>query len=154
MNTQTRLERAERLLAEWARGSNRPQPHRLDFDIDPDDLLAAAGALVRGGWGYLAAITGMDPGVETGELWVLYHFAEGAAVVTLRLSIPREKPVVATLRDLVPLSGIYERELSEILGVEIAGATDQSRLFIPDDWPEGVWPMRKNFEIASAPAEG
>lgn len=154
MNTQTRLEFAERLLAEWSRGTSAPQPHRLDVIIDPGDLLAAAGALVRSDWGYLAAITGMDPGVATGALWVLYHFAKGAAVVTLRITVPRDKPAVPTLHHLVPLSEIYERELSEILGVEIIGMADKSRLFIPDDWPEGVYPMRKEFEMADAIAEG
>lgn len=154
MNTQTQLERAERLLAEWSRGNDSPQTHRLDVTIEPDDLLAAAGALVETNWGYLAAITGLDPGVETGSLWVLYHFVEGAAVVTLRVAVPRETPAVPTLRELVPLSGIYERELSEILGVEVTGTADRSRLFIPDDWPEGVYPMRKDFELASATAEG
>lgn len=154
MNTQTQLEHAERLLAEWSRGTDSPQAHRLDVAIEPDDLLAATGALVEANWGYLAAITGLDPGVETGALWVLYHFAEGPAVVTLRVAVPRESPAVSTLRELVPLAGIYERELSEILGVEVTGTADRSRLFIPDDWPEGVYPMRKDFEIASAIVEG
>lgn len=154
MDTQTRLERAEQLLAEWSRGTDAPQSHRLDVVIEPDNLLAAAGALVEANWGYLAAITGLDPGVETGALWVLYHFAEGAAVVTLRVTVPRETPAVPTLRKLVPLSGIYERELTEILGVEVTGTADRSRLFIPDDWPEGVFPMRKDFELAAATVEG
>lgn len=154
MNTQNRLETAERLLAEWSRGTNYPQPHRLDIGIDSGDLPAVADALVRSNWGYLAAITGMDPGVATGSLWVLYHFAEGEAIVTLRLTVPRDAPAVPTLHKIVPLSEIYERELYEVLGVEIAGMADKSRLFIPDDWPEGVYPMRKDFEMADATPEG
>lgn len=148
MNTHNHLERAEQLLAAWSRGTNRPRDNRLDIEIEPADLLPAVSALVDARWGYLAAITGLDPGVETGCLWTLYHFAEGAAVVTLRVTVPRDNPALPTISRLVPLAGIYERELSEILGVTINGTQKYGRLFIPDDWPEDVFPLRKDFQIA------
>lgn len=148
MNTQSYLERAESLLSPWAAGATRPQTDRLDLDVPPHELPDATAALVNAGWGYLAAITGLDPGVATGALWVLYHFAEGAAVVTLRVTIPRAEPAVATIRHLTPIAGIYEQELSEVLGVTILGAPPAGRLFLADDWPEGVYPLRKDFQPA------
>ncbi len=93
------------------------------------------------------AITGLDPGVATGQLHVLYHFAEGAAVVTLRLALPRDAAEVPTLRPLIPLAAIFEQELSEVLGVAVVGAPIRGRLFLPDDWPEGVYPLRKDFQF-------
>lgn len=147
MSTQNYLEHAESLLARWTRQLNQFQPNRIDFDIEPRDLLAAVTSLVDARWGYLAAITGLDPGVDTRKLWVLYHFAEGAAVVTLRVAVSREYPALPTIRKLVPLAAIYEQELSEVLGVTITGAPQAGRLFIPDDWPEGVYPLRKDFQL-------
>lgn len=147
MNTRNQLERAEQLLSRWLAGMTYPTPKRLDIAIEPDEILPAVRAMVDASWGYLAAITGLDPGVETETLWVLYHFAEGAEIVTLRVAIPRELPVVPTIRHLVPLAGIYEQELSEVLGVEIAGVEDNGRLFLPDDWPDDVYPLRKDFQI-------
>jgi Ni,Fe-hydrogenase III component G len=148
MNTLNYLERAETLLTPWLDGATRPQENRLDLTIPVDALLPAVTALVEARWGYLAAITGLDPGVDGGELWVLYHFAEGAAVVTLRVTLPREHAIVPTIRELISLAGIYEQELSEVLGVTIAGAPAGGRLFLPDDWPDNVYPLRKDFQPA------
>ncbi len=148
MNTQSYLERAETLLSPWAAGAMRPQANRLDLDVPAGELPEAAAALAHAGWGYLAAITGLDPGVTTGALWVLYHFAEGGAVVTLRVTIPREQPAVPTIRHLAPVAGIYEQELSEVLGVTVLGAPPSGRLFLADDWPDDVYPLRKDFQPA------
>lgn len=149
MNTSNPLERAEALLSRWMDGAARPQPYRLDLEIASGELLDAVGALVEARWGYLAAISGVDPGTETGVLWALYHFAEGAAVVTLRVILPRQTSAVPTIRELIPLAGIYEQELSEVLGISIMGAAPRGRLFLADDWPEGVYPLRKEFQPAS-----
>jgi Ni,Fe-hydrogenase III component G len=146
MNTQNYLERAERALAPWMDRASRPQAHRLDLLIGPEDLLSAVSALTNDEWGYLAAITGLDPGLETGELWALYHFAEGAAVVTLRVVMPRANPRVPTIRALAPLAAIYEQELREMLGVTMTGTPPTGRLFLADEWPEGVYPLRKDFQ--------
>ena len=148
MNTQSYLERAESLLSPWAAGATRPQANRLDLNVPPDELPEAAAALAHANWGYLAAITGLDPGVATGALWVLYHFAEGAAVVTLRVTVPRDEPAVPTIRHLTPVAGIYEQELSEVLGVAVRGAPPAGRLFLADDWPADVYPLRKDFQPA------
>ena len=80
--TQKPLERVEALLEPWLTRTERPADNRLDIWLPADDLLPVVATLVEDEWGYLAAITGLDPGVATGESHVLYHFAEGAAVVT------------------------------------------------------------------------
>lgn len=139
------LERAEALLAPWLGKTEQPAPNRLTVELGAADLLPAVATLNAGGWGYLAAITGLDPGLATGALHVLYHFAEGAVVLTLRVVVPRDAAVVTTIRDIVPLAYIYEQELSEVLGIEVAGAPVGGRLFLPDDWPDGVYPLRKDF---------
>lgn len=148
MNGSNQLERAETLLAPWMANATHPQDNRLDVAVAAEELLAAVTALVDARWGYLVAITGLDPGVDSGVLWVLYHFAEGAAVVTLRVTVARDLPVVPTIRELIPLAGMYEQELSEVLGVTLDGAPAGGRLFLSDDWPDGVYPLRKDFQPA------
>ncbi len=145
--TQNHLSRVEALLEPWLARTERPTDNRLDIWLAADDLLPVVATLVAEEWGYLMAITGLDPGVATGQLHVLYHFAEGAAVVTLRLALPRDAAEVPTLRPLIPLAAIFEQELSEVLGVAVVGAPIRGRLFLPDDWPEGVYPLRKDFQF-------
>jgi NADH-quinone oxidoreductase subunit D len=62
---------------------------------------------------------------------------------------------VPTIEDIIPPATFFERELHEILGFHITGAKTSDRLFISDDWPEEVYPLRKDFSIDQAkPVEG
>lgn len=160
MKTQLALEKAEKILNEIALSLNRPEENRLDVHIAAENLKRAVKAmLIDHQWGYLSAITGMDkpeyvvdettrvktpvPGV--GSLEVLYHFCEGAAVVTLRVLVPYDNPLVDSICDLMPGASLYEREAMELLGIEFVGTPDRSRLVLPESWPDGVYPLRKTF---------
>jgi NADH:ubiquinone oxidoreductase subunit C len=147
---QTTLQTAADVLAEWTQETITTEDNRLDVVIKGSDLLAAVAALQAARWGYLSTITGVDLGVDAGELEVLYHFCEGAAIVTLRVRIPRENPTVPSLYSIVPSVSFYERELIEMFGITIEGTPNTDRLFLPDDWPQGVYPMRKDFDITDA----
>jgi Ni,Fe-hydrogenase III component G len=144
MNTDTALKSAADLLVGWAIETATPEANRLDTIVAGGNLLSAVRALVRAHWGYLAGITGLDLGVEAGQMEVLYHFCAGAAVVTLRVRVPRDQAAVPTICGLLPAASFYERELREMLGVEISGLTNVDHLFLPDDWPDGVYPLRKD----------
>ena len=72
--TETRLQAAETLLTDLLLERTTPAPHRRDVSLAPDALVPAVTRLHEAGWGYLAAITGLDLGVEAGVIEVLYHF--------------------------------------------------------------------------------
>lgn len=146
MDTELAIQKAEGLVQRWAQRAERPALNRLDVWVDGNDLLKATQALIDDGWGYLAAITGLDLGVEDGQIEVLYHFCRGAAVLSVRALTPREAAMVPSVCPIIPSASFYERELSEMLGVTVAGTPDPSRLFLPEEWPEGVYPLRKDFE--------
>lgn len=138
------LEQAAGLLAPWATATVWPEANRLDVPLSVAHLLDAAGALADSRWGYLSAITGLDHGPEAGHLEVLYHFCAGAAVLTLRVEIPREAAVVPSVCGVIPSARLYEQELHELMGVTVDGLPDLGRLFLADDWPEGIYPLRKD----------
>ncbi len=154
MNTDTILQKATELLAGWTISSAAPESNRLDYKIAPGDLPAAAAALIDSRWGYLSAITGLDPGPETGELEALYHFCSGAAVATLRVPVPRENPSVPSVCSVIPSASLYEREMMEMVGIDIPDTPNHDRLFLPDDWPVGVYPLRKDTDLSAVPAPG
>jgi NADH:ubiquinone oxidoreductase subunit C len=145
VSTDSALDRAGELLGPWTSATSRPEPHRLDIAVAAADVVVAVRALRDAGWGYLAAITGLDLGAAAGGLDVLYHFCAGAAIVTLRVRILRSNATVPSICDLVPSASFFERELSEMFGVTVTGTPDVSRLLLPDDWPDGVYPLRKDF---------
>ncbi len=154
METDAMLKTAARLLQRWAQATATPEPERLDVTLDAADLVPAVAALQQARWGYLAAITGVDLGPEAGEIELLYHFCAGAAVVTLRVRTPRNQAFVPSICDSVPSASFYERELMEMLGVTVANTPNTDRLFLPDDWPQGVYPLRKDFRLEDAPVPG
>ena len=151
MNTKQNIEKAEWLLTQYNKGTAYPETDRLDVLITADDLRSAISTMHEAKWGYLSAITGLDLGVESGQLEVLYHFCDGPAITSLKVHLSRtEDPCLPTIEDIIPAATFFERELSETVGIHVTGARSMDRLFIPDDWPEGVYPMRADFKIEQA----
>jgi NADH-quinone oxidoreductase subunit D len=156
MNIEQNLQTVEQLLVSWNKEATHPEANRLDISIRAQDLRAAVKALHDAGWGYLSAITGIDLGPGSGQMEALYHFCSGAAVTTLRIGLPRTNQVtLPTIEDIIPPATFFERELHEMLGFKITGTKSNERLFIPDDWPEDVYPLRADFAVEQAkPVEG
>lgn len=142
------------LLAPIARAHDAPAAHRLDVTLEPEDLPTALQALIDAQWGYLATITGVDLGPEAGVIEVLYHVCARADVLWLRVHTPREAAEVPTICGVIPSASFYERELSEMLGVTVRGTPDPRLLFLPDEWPADVYPLRKDFEPSGAQSAG
>jgi ech hydrogenase subunit E len=155
-NTEQNLQNAEALLTDWNKETTHPESNRLDVVVTVADLRPAVTALHDARWGYLSTITGLDLGVESGQMEALYHFCHGAAITTLKVRLPRLGDVtLPTIEDIIPPATFFERELHEMLGFHISGAKASERLFIPDDWPEDVYPLRADFRIEQArPVEG
>ncbi len=153
MNTEARLQTAVQLLAEWTLETLTPEANRLDVVIQPVDVPAATAALIEAKWGYLSAITGLDAGVEAGLIEALYHFCSGAAIVSLRVRLPREDPHVPSICSIIPSTSVYERELIEMLGIIVDNTPNPDRLFLPDDWPDGVYPLRKDAVLENLPVK-
>jgi len=154
MTTQEALQAAERVLQPMAKEFTRPATDRLDAVVPADRLVAAVSALRDARWGYLSVITGLDhPPVAAkadapatpGEVEILYHFCEGGAVATLRVSVRYEEARVPSVCGLIPSATLYERELGEMLGVTVEGTPVADHLLLPESWPQGVYPLRKSF---------
>jgi len=96
---------------------------------------------------HLAVVSCSDLG-KTIEL--IYHFSVNFGVrlneisLNIAVEIPKSKPEIETICDYVPGALITEREKQEMMGVKIIGIPDTRRLFLPDDFPENVYPWRKD----------
>jgi formate hydrogenlyase subunit 5 len=90
----------------------------------------------------LSTITGTDLG---NEIELNYHMACGGTV-TLKNRVSREKPVIRTITDILPGANLYEREVFDLLGVVFVGHPNLKRLMLPDNWPKGECPLRRDWE--------
>lgn len=118
----------------------------LNVPLSVEELLPTVARLHEKRWGYLVAITGMDDGAAANQMTVLYHFADGPTLLNLRLTIPRDNPVLPSLCPIIPAASFYERELREMFGVTITDTPNTDYLFLPDNWPVEVYPLRKDFQ--------
>jgi len=92
---------------------------------------------------HLTTITGVDRG---DFIDIIYHIYCGESFLNLKLSIPKTDLEIETITDIFPGATLYERELMEMLGVQVKGHPDPRRLFLSDDWPAGKFPLRKEVK--------
>lgn len=119
-----------------------PKARRVFARVQPAAFRRAARlAIEELGFSHLSTITGIDLG---GEIEVLYHLAkENSVELTMGTKIPKEKGSLMTISDIMPNAAFYERESHEMLGIKFEGLEDESHLLLPDGWPSGVYPLRK-----------
>lgn len=155
MDTSERLEAGRLLVEDWIIESNTPEENRLDVWVSPEDFKSSIQAIVEHDWGYLVTITGKDlppvvneegNQIESGKVVGLYHFAQEDAILTIAVKVPYENAKLETICDVIPSATIYEREFMELFGIDLIGTPDREKLVLPDDWPEGVYPLRKDFQ--------
>jgi membrane-bound hydrogenase subunit beta len=138
------VESLKRDLGEKAFELTNPDRRRIFIKVAPGDLVAAV-TLLRDRYdcAYLATISGVDKG-EMFEF--IYHFASPVANINLRTEVPRSAPRLSSICPVIPGAVLYERELQEMFGVTVEGIPDGRRLNLPDDWPEGQYPLRKDWK--------
>lgn len=117
---------------------------RLWVSMAADGLIAAVDTLrERFSIRQLAVIVGED---LRDALQANYVFT-GDRVIVLQVRIDRDKPEVPSLALRIPGAMVYERELKDLLGIVPVGHPDLRRQAVPEDWPEGVYPLRKDVQI-------
>ena len=80
---------------------------------------------------------------------IIYHYSydQTGCVINIKAFIrDRQKPAIESIAPFLPAAEWIEREIHDILGIEFNNHPDMRRLILADDWPEGVYPMRKDFK--------
>ncbi|MET1129084.1 MAG: NADH-quinone oxidoreductase subunit C [Thermoproteota archaeon] len=138
------------------------KPYALSFEarenytavvVRPEAIRESVKTLMGLGYDYLLSISGVDLPKED-KIKVVYHFTRSSdprSLVALEVHLPRSNPVVDSIHDIVPAAYYQEREEHEMLGIEFRGHPDKRHLLLPEDWPEGTYPLRKDFKVPDEP---
>jgi membrane-bound hydrogenase subunit beta len=96
---------------------------------------------------HFAIISATDLGED---MELLYHFTvdygkQGEEkTISVRIKLPKDDLKIETITDLIPGAMISEREIHEMVGVEFVGLKDTRHFFLPENWPEGKYPWRRD----------
>jgi Ni,Fe-hydrogenase III large subunit/Ni,Fe-hydrogenase III component G len=97
----------------------------------------------------LATMVGEDERATDGAFRLSYTFAPAAGGwATVEAAIDPRRPSYPSVTPVVPAANWYEREVRDLLGIVPEGHPDPRGLVLHDDWPEGVYPLRKDFDPA------
>ena len=79
---------------------------------------------------------------------ILYHFTleDANLVLSLRVYLPKTALEIDSLTNVFTAAQWIEREIHEMFGVHFVGHPQLERLLLPEDWPEKVHPLRKDYE--------
>lgn len=127
------------LLAERDRGERRAY-----LDIPPQAVPSATRLMFSDLGARLQIASGVDTPTA---IEILYHWAFDAAdlVVTLRTHVPRDRPEIDSIAPICKAAEWIEREMWELLGITFRGHPDLRHLLLDDDWPEGSYPLRRDY---------
>ena len=103
--------------------------------------------------GRFVTSAGIDRRQQDGCLSVVHIFSRDKEkqFICLRADVPEDRAEMDAITPWVPGANWSERECRDMLGVEAKGHPDPRRLVLPDDWPDGVHPLRKDFPYDTKP---
>lgn len=119
---------------------------RIYFSLKPDIFFQTIEfTALELGFFHLCTITGID-NLDSFEF--LYHTAnENGILLTLKLKTPRNDSVI--IKSVLPVyngATFYERELEGLFGIKVEGLPEGRQYPLPDNWPAGQYPLRKDWD--------
>ena len=92
---------------------------------------------------HVTTITGADLGGDEIELTYFLWLLPQRLRVAIKIKAPKKDLKVQSLVGVAPATILYEREVYEMLGVIFEGHPKLEKLFLPEDWPKDVYPLRR-----------
>ncbi len=97
--------------------------------------------------GWLSTMIGNDERSLNGHYALYYVLSmEGAEKchIVIHALVPADSLEFPSVTPKVPAAVWYEREVRDMFGLHPVGLPDERRLVLPDDWPDGLYPLRKD----------
>lgn len=118
---------------------------RVYITVDKSDVPDICRFMYEDLGGRLAIASGLDTrsGFE-----ILYHFmfSEEHRMITVKTKVGKPSPEIESVGAFYPAANWIEREMYDFLGIVFTNHPDPRRILMADDWPEGVYPYRRDFK--------
>ena len=142
------LEKVKSALGDMVLGVEGLKPNQAFIRIAPERVIDACRVLAALPGSRYAVCTGID---TRDAVEVLYHFSldPDHFVVTLKTAAKKPFPELDSITPVVPAAEWIEREMMDLLGIRFRNHPRPERLILADDWPEGVYPLRRDYRHES-----
>ncbi|WP_024787788.1 MULTISPECIES: hydrogenase large subunit [unclassified Lebetimonas] len=131
---------------------------QIVITVDRNDLPEAVRMLYYDMGGWLSSMVPTDEREINGCYGVYFILSmEGSKInpedelsqndkcwITVRAYLPSTNPIYPSVTKKVPAAVWYEREAYDMFGIVAESLPDPRRLVLPDDWPDGIHPLRKD----------
>jgi NADH:ubiquinone oxidoreductase subunit C len=127
--------------------TDKKSARRAYIDIHPKDIVDVVSHVFKDLGLRFNIATAVD---DLDRIEILYHFSydRSGVIISIRTMLSdKDNPRIDTITHVTRSAWWIEREMHELFGVEFEGNEDLRLLLLPDDWPKGVYPMRKSFVV-------
>jgi Ni,Fe-hydrogenase III large subunit/Ni,Fe-hydrogenase III component G len=123
-----------------------PQDDRLFIYVTPAALRDVCRFVFRDLAARYVTSIGIDDRVYSGSYLIAHDFAfdREHILACILTYVPGAEPAVQSISDAVPAANWAEREFRDLVGIEPVGHVTPKRLVLPDGWPEGEHPLRRD----------
>ena len=124
----------------------QPLDNRINISCEAEDAYAVNKFLFEDIGARFCIATGIDSD-DCFEILYHYSYDQTGCVITIKAFIrDRQHPQIESITPLLPAAEWIEREIHDVLGIGFKNHPNLKRLILADDWPEGVYPLRKEVK--------
>jgi Ni,Fe-hydrogenase III component G len=138
--------------------TREPVSKKIYVEIRRQAIRSMSEYLFRGLRARFNTIVGVDRRPTHGDFQTTHIFSldEDRIFILLQASLDRNRPEIDSITPIIPGANWAEREAQDLVGIRFNGHVDPRRLALPDDWPENLHPLRKDFpyNFRPEPVEG
>jgi Ni,Fe-hydrogenase III large subunit/Ni,Fe-hydrogenase III component G len=135
-------------------GSIKKQYNELYLEVNPEKIVEISTYIYTELWYPLVSMFANDEKSLNGRYGVYYVFAdrEGGLLLILKTLVEPRKMEIRSISTQVHTAAQYEREIHDMFGIKPIGHPDARRLVLHGNWPDGVFPLRKEFDRKQKPS--
>lgn len=125
----------------------QPKENKLYVTIKTSELVAVTSYLFNELEARLITSVGTDMREVKNcfEVSFLFSIDREGMMVSLRVHVDPENPRIPSITSVIPGADWAEREIKDLLGIIPEGHPDPRKVILADDWPEDLFPLRKDF---------
>ena len=117
----------------------KKEGENLWISLERKKLLPTLKDLKSLGVSRVSSISGVDEGKT---IDVIYHFIHKKKTINIRISLDKKNCVVDSITDIYPGANLFERELYEMMGIQVKNHPNLKKLFLDKNSPKN--PLRRS----------